>query len=587
MARIPEHIIENVRDSSDIYDVVSEYVNLKKRGRNFFGLCPFHDEKTPSFSINIDKQIYKCFGCGKGGGTINFIMDVERLDFVDSIKFLGDKYNINVEIEEKSKAQQDIFNQIYAMNDLAMDYYKNNINNNIKQILKKRNIDENSINKFDIGLSSNNYDDLLKIIRNEKFSAESLKKSGLFLENERGYIDRFRNRIIFPIYNQFNKIVGFAGRIYTENNKTAKYMNSPETPVYNKSKTLYGMHLNKNAIFDQKSVIIVEGYLDLIQLQQAGFENVLAASGTAFTNDHAKIISKLCKTIYLSYDGDKAGIDAAIRAGYIILKNDIEPKVIKMPLGMDPDDWVQNEGPEPFRNAMENASSLVAFHYEIESNNFKTDRDKIEFINKVTLDIMDINNPLSIESLTKEIASLTGFSIDSILNTIEQNHKKKYKRIKTKPSDENKVETKQISKLEKELISCCFSEELENRKIIKNILNIEWLESEEIKKIYKHIVNYIENIKTVKPEIIMSELKDENIRNLMAQLLFDEIKPNKNIIIDCLYRLEKKAVQNKLEILKNKLKNNSFDDESETIIIEEITSLQIKKNKLKDKFTDV
>ena len=151
MARIPEHIIENVRDSSDIHDVVSEYVNLKKRGRNFFGLCPFHDEKTPSFSINIDKQIYKCFGCGKGGGTINFIMDVERLDFVDSIKYLGDKYNINVAIEEKSKAQQDIFNQIYAMNDLAMNYYKNNINNDIKQILKKRNIDENSINKFDIG----------------------------------------------------------------------------------------------------------------------------------------------------------------------------------------------------------------------------------------------------------------------------------------------------------------------------------------------------------------------------------------------------------------------------------------------------
>ena len=473
------------------------------------------------------------------------------------------------------------------MNDLAMNYYKNNINSDIKQILKKRNIHEDSIKKFNIGLSSNNYDDLLKIIRNEKFSAESLKKSGLFLENERGYIDRFRNRIIFPIYNQFNKIVGFAGRIYTENNKTAKYMNSPETPVYNKSKTLYGMHLNKNAIFDHKSVIIVEGYLDLIQLQQAGFKNVLAASGTAFTNEHAKIISKLCKTIYLGYDGDKAGIDAAIRAGYIILKNDIEPKVIKMPLGMDPDDWVQNEGPEPFKNAMKDATSLLEFHYEIESKKFKTDRDKIEFINKVTLDIMDINNPLSIESLTKEIASLTGFSIDSILNTIQQNHKNKFKRIKTKNIEEKKIEIKQISKLEKELISCCFTEELDNRKIIKNVLEIEWLESEEIKNIYKQIFVYLENIKVVKPEIIMNELKNENVRNLMAQLLFDEIKPNKNIIIDCLYRLEKKAVQNKLEILKNKLKQNNLDESPEQQIIEEITNLQIVKNKLKDKYTDV
>ena len=351
MARIPEHIVENIREVSDIYDIVSEYVALKKRGRNFFGLCPFHDEKTPSFSINMDKQIYKCFGCGKGGGTINFIMDVERLDFVDALKFLGNKYNINIEIEHKSKSSNDLFNQLYHINELANDYYKQQITAEVKDILKKRNIHQNSIEIFNIGLSTNKYDDILNIIRKNKFSTESLKKSGLFLDNEKGYIDRFRDRIIFPIHNHFNKIVGFAGRIYKENNKTAKYMNSPETPIYNKSKILYGMHLNKNEIIDSKSVIVVEGYLDLIQLYQAGFKNVVAASGTAFTQNHAIAISKLCNTIYLAYDADKAGQEAAIRAGYIILKNNMEPKIIKIPDGLDPDDWIQNEGANPFKKS--------------------------------------------------------------------------------------------------------------------------------------------------------------------------------------------------------------------------------------------
>ena len=177
MARISEQTIEQIRTTADIYEIVSEYVQLKKRGRNFFGLCPFHDEKTPSFSINMDKQIYKCFGCGKGGGTINFVMDVERLDFVDALKFLGNKYNINVEIEHNSKSSNDLFNQLYKMNELANDYYKTKMNNQVIDILSKRNINQSSIKNFNIGLSTNKYDDLLHIIREHKFSTEALKKS--------------------------------------------------------------------------------------------------------------------------------------------------------------------------------------------------------------------------------------------------------------------------------------------------------------------------------------------------------------------------------------------------------------------------
>tara|TARA_B100001142_G_scaffold329544_1_gene393261 strand:- start:1519 stop:3288 length:1770 start_codon:yes stop_codon:yes gene_type:complete len=586
MARIPEHIIETIRESSDIYDIVSEYVALKKRGRNFFGLCPFHDEKTPSFSINIDKQIYKCFGCDKGGGTINFIMDLERLDFVDALKFLGDKYNINIEIEHNSKSSNDLFNQLYHMNELANDYYKKQINSKVKDILAARNINQNSIETFNIGLSTTKYDNLLSLIRKHKFSSEALKKSGLFFDNEKGYGDRFRERIIFPIHNHFNKIVGFAGRIYTDNNKTAKYMNSPETPIYNKSKILYGLNLNKNAIIDSRSVIVVEGYLDLIQLYQAGITNVVAASGTAFTEGHATAISKLCKTIYLAYDADKAGKKAAVRAGYIILQNNMEPKIIQMPDGLDPDDWIQNEGPGPFNKAIQEANHLIDFHWNFSSKSFKTDQDKIEFVNKVILDLMNIKNPLNLELSIKKLAEITGFNINSILQTIKMNESKKnkYKKITESKKIENINQKQNISTIEKELINFCFSSELKLRKIIKDNLNVEWLESDLIKKIYGEIYIHLSSEETVKPEIIMNELIDEKARNLMAQLIFDDMGPNENIIIDCLCRIEKNTIQKKINQLRLTLKDDNLNEKEKLKNLEMIAEYQKNKNTLIEKY---
>ena len=588
MARIPEHIVENIREVSDIYDIVSEYVALKKRGRNFFGLCPFHDEKTPSFSINMDKQIYKCFGCGKGGGTINFIMDVERLDFVDALKFLGNKYNINIEINHKSKSSNDLFNQLYHINELANDYYKQQITAEVKDILKKRNIHQNSIEIFNIGLSTNKYDDILNIIRKNKFSTESLKKSGLFLDNEKGYIDRFRDRIIFPIHNHFNKIVGFAGRIYKENNKTAKYMNSPETPIYNKSKILYGMHLNKNEIIDSKSVIVVEGYLDLIQLYQAGFKNVVAASGTAFTQNHAIAISKLCNTIYLAYDADKAGQTAAIRAGYIILKNNMEPKIIKIPNGLDPDDWIQNEGAEPFKKALKEAEELIRFHYELESESFNTEQDKINFINKVIEELININNPLNLELSIKKLADITGFTINSILQTIKLNQAKKNKYKKIKPAQEIKInDSNKIQSIEKELINFCFTNDVKLRMIIKDNLDINWIESDLIKEIYNEIYMHLSSQETVEPEIIMNELINEKARHLMAQLIFEDMNPNKNIIIDCLCRIEKNILQKKINSLRLTLKNDNLNENEKLENLEKIDKYQKKKNNLNEKYQDV
>ena len=585
MARIPEHIIENVRQAADIYDVVAEYVDLKKRGRNFFGLCPFHNEKTPSFSLNIDKQIYKCFGCGKGGGTINFIMDIQKLDFVDAIKYLGQKYNINIEIEHNSKSNKDLFNQLYAMHELAKKAYVQNINEQIIKLLENRNITKKSIETFEIGLSFKKNDQLLQMMRNEKYSTEALKKSGLFIEYENGYMDRFRNRIIFPIYNKFNKPIAFGGRIYNNETKTAKYLNSSETPIYNKSRTLYGLHITKNEIINNKSAIVVEGYLDLIQLYQADIKNIISVSGTSFTNQHATEISKLCKTIYIAYDGDEAGINAAIRAGYTIIKNNLEGKIINIPNGLDPDDWVQKEGAAPFKDAIKKAETVISFHYNNKINAASTERDKINFINEVIIELSEINDDLTLEVLVKELSYLTEFKIDSILNSIQTKKNKKYQKtsqLETKPELND-----EIGLLDKEIIMFCFADGKNIREIIKKNLNENWIQSKLIQNIYNEIYMHLSSENVVKPEIVMNELKSEQERNLMAEVIFDKININKNMVIDCLVRMEKNYIQLNLNQLRHALKQNQSNDTQLNEIVNQINRLQKEKNNLKNKYISV
>ncbi len=586
MARIPEHIIENVRQVADIHDIVSEHVNLKKRGRNFFGLCPFHNEKTPSFSINMDKQIYKCFGCGKGGGTINFIMDIEKLDFLDAIKFLGQKYNIPIDLEHNSKSHNDLFNQLYTMHEFAKDLYNKNITDDVIQLLENRNISKESIELFEIGLSTKNYDELLKTFRDQKYSSEALNKSGLFINHEKGYMDRFRNRIMFPIYNNFNKPVAFGGRIFNNETKVAKYLNSSETPVYNKSRTLYGMHITKNEIINKKYVIVVEGYMDLIQLYQANIKNVVSVSGTSFTNQHATMISKMCKKIYIAYDGDSAGINSAIRAGYTILKNSLEGKIINTPSGLDPDDWIQKHGNEPFEEAIKNANSIIAFHYNHKINQDSSEGDKIEFIKEVISEISEISDDLTLEVLVKELSYLTNFKSESIFNSIQKvkNTKTKRRAYSEKVEEIKPQSIEKISLLDKELIMFCFSSSLENRQLIKNNLEVDWIHSEIIKNLYNEIFIHLSSEEVVKPEIIMNELKNESERNLMAELLFNKIEVNQNMIIDCLVRLEKNKIQTNSNKLREQLKLENIDDKIKNTVLEQINELQKQKNNLKSKY---
>jgi len=401
-------------------------------------------------------------------------------------------------------------------------------------------------------------------------------------------MDRFRNRIMFPIYNHFNKPVAFGGRVFNNETKVAKYLNSSETPVYNKSRTLYGIHITKSEIIDKKYAIVVEGYMDLIQLYQANVKNVVSVSGTSFTNEHAAMLSKMCKTIYIAYDGDTAGINAAIRAGYTILKNNLEGKIINTPSGLDPDDWIQQYGAEPFESAIKNADNIIAFHYKNTINQNSSERDKIEFINQVITELSELNDDLTLEMLVKELSYITNFKSESIFNSIVKikNSKSKRKSLDTKPELVTQ-NTDKTSLLDKELIMFCFSSDVENRIIIKKHMNVEWIQSELIKNLYNEIFMHLSSEEVVKPEIIMNELKNEDARNLMAKLLFNKIDVNKNMVIDCLIRMETIQIQSQSNHLREKLKVNNLDDKAQNKLLSKINKLQKQKNDLKMKYENV
>jgi len=372
MARINQEIIDRIRNSADILDVVSQYVNLKKRGRNYFGLCPFHHEKTPSFSVAPDKEIYHCFGCGAGGSVFNFMMEHENLSFVEAVQQLGKQYGIEVNLTGETGSKR-LFTQLYEIHETAATLYRQNLfserGRSALSYLKKRGITEETINTFRIGYVHETWDFLTEAVRGTGFSRECIDKSGLFGKGKQGPVDRFRSRIMFPIMNRAGKVIAFGGRIF-ESDDPAKYMNSPETPLYHKSDVFYGYDQTAQNIRKSNSAILVEGYMDLLQLYQGGIKNVLAVSGTAFTERHALQIGKITRKVYLAYDGDEAGRKATLRAGYALLQSGVDALIIHVPSNMDPDDWIRKEGVESIHKGMNEALPLIKYH--LKSTNAKS-----------------------------------------------------------------------------------------------------------------------------------------------------------------------------------------------------------------------
>lgn len=372
---IDQPTVDRIIDAAEIVDVVSQFVTLKRRGVNYVGLCPFHTDKTPSFYVSPSKNICKCFACGEGGSAVHFIMKHEQLSYYEALKFLAKKYNIEVQERELTEEQKEAQNEresLFIINEYARDYFVNNLHQHIEgksvglSYFKERGFREDTIKKFQLGYSLEQRDALTNTAIQSGYKKELLVKTGLTIEGDNYTADRFRGRVMFPIHTLSGKVVGFGGRILKKAENTGKYVNSPESSIYSKSNELYGIYFAKQAISKVDSCFLVEGYTDVISMHQAGVENVVASSGTALTHGQIRMIHRFTENITMIYDGDAAGIKAALRGIDLLLEDGMNIKVVLLPDGEDPDSFARKQNAESFnRFIKENEVDFIRFKTQL------------------------------------------------------------------------------------------------------------------------------------------------------------------------------------------------------------------------------
>ena len=407
---ISQQTIQQILSRIDIVEIVGGFIRLKKRGANYLGLCPFHNEKTPSFTVSPAKEIYKCFGCGKSGNTISFLMEHEKYSYVEALKWLANKYNVEVEETEASpevKQMQQVAESLYIINGFAQKYFSEKLfeseegQNVGLSYLKERGFREDIIHKFQLGYCLQEKDAFAKAALAAQYSIENLQKSGLVVLRDEKPFDNYRGRIIFPVHNQSGKILGFGARIIAKNDKAPKYINTPENEIYVKSKILYGSYFARQAIDKNNECLLVEGYTDVISLHQAGIENVVASGGTSLTADQLRLIKKYSNNLTILYDGDAAGVKAALRGLDLALEEGLNVKLVLIPDNEDPDSYVHKLGVMKFQEFIKaNKKDFILFQLEVSLKDAGDDTNKkAAVVNQVAETISKINK---VEDFTKQ-----------------------------------------------------------------------------------------------------------------------------------------------------------------------------------------
>lgn len=421
-----EDIIEEVRQRNDIIDIISLYVKLQKRGSNYIGLCPFHNEKTPSFSVSAEKQMYHCFGCGIGGNVFTFLMEYENNTFVETVKFLAERSGVKlpeIEYSKEGKKRADQKNQLLEIQKQAAFYFYHQLKSKYGKVayeyLTKRGLSDKTIIGFGLGYSNKTSDDLYRYLKNSGYSDNILRQSGLItIEEVKGAHDKFWNRVMFPIMDVNHHVIGFGGRVMGEGNP--KYLNSPETKIFDKSRNLYGLNFAKSS--RKKEIILCEGYMDVIAMHQAGFNQAVASLGTAFTGLQANLLKRYTKEVMLCYDSDDAGIKAALRALPILREAGLSVKVINMKPYKDPDELIKTLGAEEFQKRINQAKS--GFYFEIEVLEKKYDLEnpeqKTKFFNEVAKQLLIFEEELERNVYIEAIARDYNISFDNLKKLVNR-----------------------------------------------------------------------------------------------------------------------------------------------------------------------
>ncbi len=421
MAFLEDSEIEAIRNSANIVDIISDYLPLTQKGKNFFGVCPFHNDHSPSMSVSSEKQIYKCFSCGAAGNVFTFVQNYENVSFIDSVRMVAEKIGYNIVIEETKKNTKN--DNLYKAMEIAEMFYKNNLNTSsgikAKKYLEKRNINENIINEFNIGLSLNEKNSLYNLLEKKGFTNSDIRKLGLINIDGVNIYDSFINRIIFPIHDLEGQVVGFTGRIYN-NETSAKYYNSKESDIFKKGQILFNYHRAKDFIKEKREVIIVEGNMDAIRMYSMGFKNTIALMGTTLTKDHIEIIKKLRSKVILLLDNDDAGEIATINNGQALENNNIETFVVRLSDYKDPDDYLINMGIDKMNEAIKAKKSFMDFKmfYYQKNKNLKSTADLVAFVKEVLNSVKKINDNLTKELTIKKLSEDYDIPIEVLKNEI-------------------------------------------------------------------------------------------------------------------------------------------------------------------------
>ena len=426
---IPEEKISEIQNVADIIDIVSESVLLKKAGKNHIGLCPFHSEKTPSFTVNPEKQIFHCFGCGEGGNVFRFLMKHDGLSFPEAVQTLARRYGISLPHKEMTPAQKKMLSereQVIDVNRHAMNYFRQMLLRHPagqpgRQYLSARGLHKETLETFHVGYVPDGWRNLMPYLMQKKIPADLMAKAGLILENRQktGYYDRFRNRIIFPIFNMASQVVGFGGRVLDKS--LPKYLNSPETLVYSKSNSLYGLHLAKPECRKTATVYIVEGYMDLLALWQHGIRNVVATLGTSMTSEHVRMLKGHCEKAILVYDSDDAGLKAAARSIEIFDKGHLDASIMILPDGHDPDSYLFEKGEGAFRELAQQALGTMDFLMEsaIRRNGLSVE-GKVQTVSAMKTYLADIEDPVSRSLYAKKLAERLDIDDAAIMEKVRE-----------------------------------------------------------------------------------------------------------------------------------------------------------------------
>jgi len=422
----PDELVEEVRTQNDIVDVISDYVKLKRTGSNYVGLCPFHNEKTPSFSVSRGKQMYYCFGCGAGGNVFTFIMEYENFNFVESIKHLAERANIalpEVEYSEEEKKKSDLKSKLLEVNKVAAGYYfyqlRNEQGKNAYEYLKNRELSDETMKQFGLGYSNKYSDDLYKYLKSKGYSDGLLKLTGLITYDEKkGAYDKFWNRVMFPIMDVNNKVIAFGGRVMGDG--MPKYLNSPETMVFDKSRNLFG--LNFARLSRTKTFLLCEGYMDVISLHQAGFTNAVASLGTAFTSQQASLLKRYADEVLITYDSDGAGTKAALRAIPILKEAGLSAKVVNMKPYKDPDEFIKALGKDEYKKRLEEARNSFFFEIDVlkEQYDFKDPEQKTKFFQETAKKLCSFSSELERNNYTEAIAVQYSVSFEDLRKMVNQ-----------------------------------------------------------------------------------------------------------------------------------------------------------------------